>query len=142
VNGEKSIKVWNMEYRQESIADCVSSFRDSVLKHQEFSTKDSKVANRHYHTYIKALKKLNNMGDDGLSALAVLLDDANHVIRETTAAYLIHRYTDKAIKVLTAAAKAERPIGGLAIVTLKRWELGRYLDPATGKEVEFRKPAK
>ena len=79
------------------------------------------------------------MGDAGLSGLAVLLDDENHVIRETTAAYLIHRYTDKAIKVLTAAAEAERPIGGLAIVTLKRWELGRYLDPATGHEVAFNK---
>ena len=52
--------------------------------------------------------------------------------------FFIHYRTDKALEVLRAAAKEERGIAMLAIVTLKRWEMGSYLDAASGKEVTCR----
>ena len=124
------------------ISGYVSTFENAVLKHSEFMFKDSGLANRHFDAYTKALKQLAELGDDGLSALSRLLDSENTVIRVTTACYLIHYSTSKAIKILKAAAKEERGIAMLAIVTLKKWELGRYLDPASGKEVELGKHRK
>ena len=121
--------------KTEKIADCVSTFEHAVLMHDEFSLKDSDVANKSYDSSIKALKQLNKFGDEGLSALATLLDHEKRVVRVTAASYLISHYTSRAIKVLTEAAEAEHPSGGLAIVTLRRWQLGRYLDPASGKEI-------
>jgi len=128
--------------KETKIARCLAAFETAVLKHSEFMFKDSSIANQHFNAYTKALKELSKMGDDGLSALAKLLDNENVVVRVTAATYLIHYCTDKAISILRAASKEERGIAMLAIVTLKRWELGGYLDPTTGKEVEFRKPAK
>jgi|SRR5271165_5542819 len=124
-----------MRKRIRSVAECVNVFTDSVLKHGELMCKDSTAANQHNGKYVKALKELYGFGDDGLFALAKLLDDDRVVVRVTTACYIIHYYTDKALTVLKAAAKEDRGIAMLAIVALKRWELGTYFDPATGKEV-------
>jgi hypothetical protein len=112
-------------------------FETSVLKHSELMFNDPGAANHEYDTFISALHQLHNMGDDGLSALSKLLDSKNAVIRVSTACYLIHLYTEKALKVLKSAAKEDRGIAMLAMMTLKRWELGRYLDPGSGKEVQL-----
>ena len=125
-----------MKKRIQAIADCVNVFADSVIKYYEFILEDSNIADLHYAKYIKALKQLNEFGDDGLSALARLLDDDRIVVRVTAASYLIHYCTEKAKKVLNAAAGEDRGIAMLAIVTLKRWETGSYLDPSSGKEVK------
>lgn len=123
-----------MKVKDVIIAESVSAFADSVLKHVEFSVNDPEVANRHFGVYMAALNRLAGFGEEGLSALAKLMDHENRIIRVTAACYLINRYTERAKMVLTEAAEAERPMGGLAIVTLRRWELGRYLDPTSGKE--------
>jgi hypothetical protein len=120
------------------IADCISAFETAVLKHSEFMFKDSDAANKQYDIFVEALRQLNKIGDDGLSALVKLLDNDNIVVRVTTACYLIHYRTDEALMILSEAAKLDRGIAMLAQITLKRWQLGRYLDPASGKEVTLK----
>jgi len=124
-----------MERKSHNITDWVKVFVDSVLMYGDYILKDSNAANRHYENYIKALNHLNEYGDAGLSALANLLNDDRMVVRVMAASYLIHYSTDKALNVLNEAAKArDRAISMLAIITIRRWDLGWYLDPATGKE--------
>jgi hypothetical protein len=120
-----------------SIADWINVFVDSVLKYSDLIFKDSNAANHQYERFTEAVRQLGQFGDDGLSKLAGLLNDERIVIRVTAASYLIHFRTDEALRVLRAAAKQEnRAVSMLAIVTLKRWETGSYLDPVTGKEVK------
>src|ERR1039458_4255815 len=103
------------KHKEIEITECVATFEHSVLKYNELLLQGSDQANRNYYAYLRALKQLNKMGDDGLSALTKLFNHENRGLRVMAASYLIHRYTDKAKKVLTEAAEAERPIGGLAI---------------------------
>jgi hypothetical protein len=127
--------------KKESVAELVPMFVDSVLKHAEFMFKDSDVANRHYARFMRAIKGLNQLGKSGLSALCDLLSDERLVVRVTAACYVIPHCTERAIKVLKAAAKeTDGAISMLAIVTLERWKRGIYLDPATGKEVARDEP--
>jgi hypothetical protein len=119
----------------QTIAELLETFVLSVLKYSEFILKDSRVANRHHDHFIEALRQIAAHGEEGLTALAGLLDDDRIVIRVTAACYLVHFQTDKAMSVLKGAAKLKnRAIAMLAFATIKRWERGIYLDPATGKE--------
>src|SRR6266581_443234 len=105
--------------RPESIASCVDAFADSVVKYGEFIFNDPKVANRHYDRSVQALKQLSRFGDDGMAALAALLDDEVLEVRVTAACHVIHYRRDKALQVLKAAAKARgRAISMLAIAAL------------------------
>ena len=127
-----------MHKHTRKIAELVETFVVSVLKYSEFILKDSQIANRHYDYFIQALKRTAAYGEEGLIALANLLDDDRIVVRVTAACYLIHFRTEKALSVLEAAAKLEnRAIAMLAFATIKRWEKGIYLDPATGKETKL-----
>jgi hypothetical protein len=121
--------------REKAISDCVNQFSKAVLEYSTYIFSDSNLAGRYYNMYIEAMRKLSEFGDDGLSALATLMDNENLVVRITTASYLMHFDTAKALEVLKEAKYAERGIAMLAIVTLKRWETGTYLDPATGFEI-------
>jgi len=121
-----------------TIGGCVEEFSKSVIKYGECILKDASQANRHYDRFINALRDLATFGDKGLSALAELLDDDRLIVRVTAASYLVHFRTAKALEVLRAATTEDRGIAMLAIVTLKRWEQGTYLHPATGHEVRIR----
>jgi hypothetical protein len=121
-----------------SIAELVEVFAVSVLNYSEFILKDSRKANRHYDDFIKAMKRIAAHGEEGLTALANLLDDERMVVRVTAACYLVHFRAHKAMSVLREAAMLEnRAIAMLALATIKRWENGVYLDPATGKETKL-----
>lgn len=120
-----------------TIAELVETFVVSVLRYSEFILKDSRIANRHYDDFIEALKQIAAHGEEGLTALARLLDDERIVVRVTAACYLVHFRTKRAMSVLHEAAKLEnRAIAMLAFATIKRWEKGIYLDPATGNEAK------
>lgn len=124
-----------MSKRSPTIAACVNTFVESVLKYGEFMLVNHKVANKHYGKYTRALKELSLLGDAGMSALAKLMDDERRIIRVMAACYAVHFRTEKALRVLNSATGVQHGvIGMLATVTLKRWELGRYMDPKTGKE--------
>ena|SRR6266436_596653 len=128
-----------MKKKKQTIGGWVEVFVDAVLQYGEFIFKDSRIANKHYARFIEALKQLNRFGDDGLSALACLLDDGRLAVRTTAACYLVKYRTDSALGVLREAAKAkDRAISMLAVATLRRWEMGYYLDPATGEEARCR----
>jgi len=118
-----------------TVAEMVETFVVSVLKYSEFILGDSRIANRHYDDFVEALKRIAAHGEEGLTALACLLDDERIVVRVTAACYLVHFRTTRAMSVLQEASKLEnRAIAMLAFATMKRWEKGIYLDPATGKE--------
>lgn len=129
-----------MQKNTQNVTKLVQGFVVSVLNYSEFILKDSQTANRHYDEFIDVLKQLALHGEEGLIALAKLLDDDRIVVRVTAACYLVHFRTEKALSVLGAAANLEdRAISMLAIVTIKRWEKCIYLDPATGNEVKLTK---
>jgi hypothetical protein len=128
----------NMHRDTRAISELLETFVLSVLKYSEFILKDSQMANRHYEDFIEALRQIAAHGEEGLAALAGLLDDERIVIRVTAACYLVHFQTPRAMSVLQEAAKLEnRAIAMLAFATIKRWEKGIYLDPATGKEARL-----
>ena len=112
--------------------DWVHTFEESVLKHAEFMSKDSRMANRHFDRSIEAWRALSQQGDDGLSAFSRLLGHESVVVRVTTATYLLPHRTEDALPVLTSAKEAGDP---LALVTLARWARGFYIDPVTNREV-------
>jgi len=115
----------------------LSDFRDAVIKYSQFMLSDPPTANQYYDRFIKALRQLSRAGDEGMSALATLLDDNDVAVRVMAATYLIRYRTKAAQEVLKVAAKMQdRAISMLAIVTLKRWEKGYYLDPETGNETK------
>jgi hypothetical protein len=72
-----------LKKKEQSVADLVKMFADSVLKHAEFMFKDSDVANRHYARFMRAIKGLHRLGKPGLSALCDLLSDDRLVVRVT-----------------------------------------------------------
>jgi hypothetical protein len=124
-----------MRRNTRTLSQSVDAFVVSILQYGEFILKDSRITNRHYADFTRALKRIVAYGDDGLSALAKLLEDDRIVVRATVACYLIHVRTERAKNVLEETAKLEdRAIAMLAVATLERWEKGIYLDPATGKE--------
>jgi hypothetical protein len=126
-----------MEKSSASTMDLVTAFADSVGKYSYYIFKDPKSANRHYRKFTKALRRLALLGDHGFVALGSLLNHENTAVRVTAASYLINYSTEDSIRVLTEAKKAKnRAVSMLAIVTLKRWEMGSYLDPATGREIK------
>lgn len=126
----------NMGKTPQTITDLVKVFADSVIKHGELMLEDSVAANCYYRKFVRAMGRLSQFGDDGLLALAGLLDDGRAIVRVTAACYLLNFRTGHAVKVLKAASTTkDRGLSMLAIVSLKRWEDGIYLDPATGKEV-------
>jgi len=126
-----------MNDHQEKANEYITVFSESVIKHGENMFNNPQQANHYYARFTDALHNLAALGNDGLSALATLLDDDRVVVRVTAASYLVHFKTDKALKVLNTAKNEERAIAMLAIVTLKRWETGSYLDPKSGKEVKI-----
>lgn len=120
------------------IPELVEAFVVSVIKYSEFILKNSQIANQHYDAFIQALNQIAAYGEEGLIVLANLLDDDRTVVQVTAACYLVHFQTEKAMSVLKEAAKLEnRAIAMLAFATIKRWEKGIYLDPATGKETKL-----
>jgi hypothetical protein len=120
--------------RQSEHADnWIQIFHDAVLKHAEFTCKDSRVANRHFDRAIEAWRALSQQGDEGLSSFSKLLGHGPSVVRVTAATYLLPHRTKDALRVLTSAREAGDP---LALVTIARWERGFYIDPLTNREVK------
>lgn len=115
-----------------TVDDWTEVFVDAVLKHAEFTCKDSRTANHHFDRSIDAWRVLIESGEAGLCAVTNLLEHENAVVRVRAATYLLPHRTDEAVGVLTAAKQAGDP---LALVTLERWKRGFYVDPLTGREV-------
>jgi hypothetical protein len=126
-----------MKTRSQIIAENVRLFSGAAAKYGDNIYRDYDLATQHFNDYNKALAKLSTYGDEGLSALAKLLDDDNERldVRVMAGMHLMLYATDKAIKVLNIAKNLNRGISMLAIAALKKWEMGFYLDPATGTEV-------
>jgi len=122
----------------EKIKGLIKEFSEGVVKHREQMFSDHVVANRFYEKYLSALKDLTSYGAPGLSALAELLDNPRPIIRVAAATYLISVYPEKAKKVLQAEVNQDSRFSAEALVALKRWERGTYLDPGTGMEVRMK----
>jgi hypothetical protein len=125
-----------MRKRQNSertLGEWTEIFVDAVLKHHEYMCKNSNEANLQYDRLKEAWSELAKHGDDGYSALAQLLSHKSAVVRSMAGTCLIPFRSKEVIPVLKAAASESDP---LALVTLKRWEKGFYVDPFTNKEIK------
>lgn len=113
-------------------------FSEGVVKHRENMCEDSKVANRAHDQYMKAVKALVSLGEEGTSAFARLMDCSIPAVRISAAIFLISFYPDRSMKILREETTDGR-MSPEALVTLERWKRGTYLDPLTGKEVSRQK---
>jgi hypothetical protein len=116
------------------IEELLQMFSEGVVKHRENMCEDSEVANRAHDKYMKAVKALVSLGEEGTSAFARLMDCPIPAVRISTAIYLISFYPDRSIKLLQEETTGGR-MSPEALVALERWKRGTYLDPLTGKEV-------
>lgn len=111
----------------------VKRFVEGVVKHREYMCTDHRVANQNFDKYTEALKGLFLLGEPGMNALLRLLDDSRPVVRVSVGTYLLRIFPERAIKVLQAEVDQKGALLSSALVALKRWERGIYLDPFRGE---------
>jgi hypothetical protein len=92
---------------------------------------DPKTGNQHAQQYIRAVKALQNLGDQGRNALVPLMHEGRDDVRAMAAAFLLRHRNDEARRVLEDLACGEGIVAFEAGEALKRWEEGTWqLDPA------------
>jgi hypothetical protein len=113
----------------------IEHLRDVLVKNLiEYSEtlSDYKRANYCFDLYKQAVRNLIRRGDEGLSVLKTLLDDSREAVKINVAVNILPYCPKEALKVLIDAANSPE-FSPLALVTLRHWREGNYVDPLTGK---------
>lgn len=110
-----------------------NAFIQNVVEYIEKVCSDHKRANICFDRYMQAVKDLITRRDTGLLALKELLDDSRDSVKIIAAVNVLPYYPDDALKVLMDAANSLTEPSPLALITLRHWRDGTYLDPLSGK---------
>ncbi len=92
---------------------------------------DATTGNKHAKRYIRAVRGLQALGDEGRDALVPLMSEGRDDVRAMAAAFLLRHRHDEACRVLRDLARGEGFVAFSAAETLNRWDEGTWqLDPA------------
>ena len=109
----------------QQFADHVTAQTDAIRRG------DPKTGNQHAKQYLRAIKALQDLGDQGRDALVPLMYAGRDDVRAMAAAFLLRHRHEEARRVLEDLACGEGLVAFGAGEALKRWEEGTWqLDPA------------
>ena len=113
--------------KKDNLASLVAEFADGVAAQAEcMKTGDWLTGNKHAKRFVRAFAKLQQLGDRGRDALAVLFDDPRVPVRTTAAAYLLRHHEAEATRVLREVANEKNMDGFAAQMALKHWQEGTW----------------
>ena len=101
----------------------VLQFANAVIgQNTAIEQHDAETGNKFAIKYIEASDALINAGNEGIEALASLLNDDRVAVRAMAASYLLPFRANEALPVLREAANGEGITALGAFMTLQRWE--------------------
>lgn len=109
--------------RREELQIQIEQFITSLLAQDEAIKQHDPVSgNRSALKYIDAAKTLIRQGEDGINALAHLLNDPRESVRSMAAAFLIPFRTDESEAILRTLSEGSGLIAFESKMALERWE--------------------